>query len=60
MMQVMQNLVANAIKFHGPERPMIQVTATPGSKEWTFSVKDNGIGLNWSTQKDIPDVPTAA
>ena len=46
MMQVMQNLVANAIKFHGPERPIIQVTATPGTKDWTFSVKDNGIGLN--------------
>lgn len=46
MMQVMQNLVANAIKFHGQERPMVHVTATQGPIGWTFSIKDNGIGLD--------------
>jgi signal transduction histidine kinase len=44
--QVMQNLISNAIKFHGPERPMVHISAREGTKEWTFSVKDNGIGLN--------------
>lgn len=46
MIQVMQNLIANALKFHGPERPVIKVSSTQGGKEWTFAVKDNGIGLN--------------
>jgi light-regulated signal transduction histidine kinase (bacteriophytochrome) len=46
MMQVMQNLVANAIKFHGHDRPMVHVTATQGARDWTISVKDNGIGLD--------------
>ena len=46
MLQLMQNLVANAIKFHGQERPMVRITAEPGEECWTFSVKDNGIGLN--------------
>jgi chemotaxis family two-component system sensor kinase Cph1 len=46
MMQVMQNLVGNAIKFHGPERPMVHITAERGQNDWTFSIKDNGIGLN--------------
>ncbi|HEY3419169.1 MAG TPA: ATP-binding protein [Methanomassiliicoccales archaeon] len=46
MRQVMQNLVANAIKFRGPDRPMVHITANQGEREWTFSVKDNGIGLN--------------
>ncbi len=46
MVQLMQNLVGNAIKFRGPERPMVQITAKPGQRDWTFSVKDNGIGLN--------------
>ena len=46
MVQLMQNLVGNAIKFHGPERPLVQITAKPGQRDWTFSVKDNGIGLN--------------
>jgi signal transduction histidine kinase len=46
MQQLMQNLVANAIKFHGRDRPMVRITAEPGKENWTFSVKDNGIGLN--------------
>jgi PAS domain S-box-containing protein len=46
MSQLMQNLIGNAIKFHGSERPMVQIVAKSGVREWTFSVKDNGIGLN--------------
>ncbi|HEY3419068.1 MAG TPA: ATP-binding protein [Methanomassiliicoccales archaeon] len=46
MVQVMQNLIGNAIKFRGPESPRIQISATPGQGEWVFSVKDNGIGLS--------------
>ena len=43
--QVMQNLIGNALKFHGPERPRVLISVSPGTKEWIFSVKDNGIGL---------------
>jgi len=46
MMQVMQNLIGNSIKFHGPERLLIRISSSQGAKEWTFAVKDNGIGLN--------------
>jgi PAS domain S-box-containing protein len=46
MEQLMLNLVANAIKFHGPERPKIHISASQGAREWTFAIKDNGIGLN--------------
>ncbi len=46
MLQLMQNLVGNAIKFRGSERPIVQVTAKQSGRDWTFSVKDNGIGLN--------------
>ena len=42
MQQVMQNLISNSIKFHGPERPMVHISAKEGAKEWTFSIKDNG------------------
>jgi signal transduction histidine kinase len=45
IIQVMQNLIANALKFHGPERPLIRISSSPGEREWTFSVKDNGIGI---------------
>jgi PAS domain S-box-containing protein len=43
--QVLQNLIANAIKFHARANPAIHigVESTPGM--WTFSVADNGIGI---------------
>jgi PAS domain S-box-containing protein len=46
MSQVMQNLVSNALKFRGPDRPKIVISATKGNGEWTFAVRDNGIGLD--------------
>ena len=43
--QVFQNLVGNAIKFRGQERPMISVRAEKVDLHWLFSVSDNGIGI---------------
>ena len=43
--RVLQNLVANAVKFRS-ERPLeIEVSAQRGSREWVVSVRDNGIGI---------------
>ena len=53
MVQVMQNLIGNAIKFRGPESLRIRISATPGSGEWIFSVKDNGIGLKMENAERI-------
>ena len=45
--QVFQNLVGNAIKYHGAEVPQVHVSATKnGGAEWTFSVRDNGLGID--------------
>ena len=44
--QLFQNLVANAIKYHGPEVPRIHVFSITKDKELTFSVQDNGIGIS--------------
>src|SRR5262249_24021091 len=44
--QLLQNLIANAIKFHGPESPRVHVSACERPDEWVFSVKDNGIGID--------------
>jgi light-regulated signal transduction histidine kinase (bacteriophytochrome) len=46
MNQVLQNLISNAIKFRREEPPQVHISATKGSKEWIFSVKDNGIGID--------------
>lgn len=45
LVQLFQNLIANAIKFHDKERPRIHVSAEKKEDEWIFSVKDNGIGI---------------
>lgn len=43
--QLFQNLIGNAIKFRGPESPVIHVTAEQSGREWCFAVTDNGIGI---------------
>ena len=45
LVQLLQNLVGNAIKFHGPDRPTVRVEAERLGPEWTVSVRDNGIGI---------------
>ncbi len=44
--RVFQNLLANALKFRGPEAPQVRVRALPGDGEWIFEVQDNGIGID--------------
>jgi PAS domain S-box-containing protein len=46
MIQLFQNLIGNAIKFRSHELPRIQVSACDLGREWRFSVKDNGIGID--------------
>jgi light-regulated signal transduction histidine kinase (bacteriophytochrome) len=41
----LQNLIANAIKFHGDAPPVVSVSCDGQNGEWHFSVKDNGIGI---------------
>ena len=46
LLQLFQNLIANAIKFHGEQPPGIYVSAMKSDVEWIFSVRDNGIGID--------------
>jgi len=43
--QVFQNLIDNAIKFRGSERPEVRIGARRDGGAWIFSVRDNGIGI---------------
>jgi light-regulated signal transduction histidine kinase (bacteriophytochrome) len=43
--QLLQNLIANAIKFHGAESPRVHIAACERAAEWVFTVRDNGIGI---------------
>jgi PAS domain S-box-containing protein len=44
--QLLQNLVANGIKFAGEAPPRVHISARRGEGEWIFSVRDNGIGID--------------
>ena len=44
--QLVQNLISNAVKFHGDDPPRIAVGAErDGDGTWILNVDDNGIGL---------------
>jgi len=44
--RLFQNLLSNAIKFRKEDQlPVICVSAAEGDKEWTFYIRDNGIGI---------------
>ncbi len=47
LVQLLQNLIGNAIKYRRPEQeqPTIHVDAQRRPGAWLFSVKDNGIGI---------------
>jgi len=45
--QVLQNLIANAIKFHPVDRPpRVHISARRQDREWVLAVRDNGIGID--------------
>ena len=52
--QLFQNLIANGIKFHRPHQtPRVHIAAMRERGPWTFSVNDNGIGIEPQYQERI-------
>lgn len=46
VVQLFQNLIGNAVKYHGLDTPQIHIESAKNDKrEWTFAVRDNGIGI---------------
>jgi light-regulated signal transduction histidine kinase (bacteriophytochrome) len=49
LVQLMQNLIANGVKFRGENPPRVHVGATRSADDpnvWEFSCSDNGIGID--------------
>ncbi len=55
-MQLVQNLIGNALKFRGDRPPMVDITAERGQGEWLLHVRDNGIGIAPEHHQRIFDV----
>ena len=45
LVQLYQNLIGNALKFHGEAAPRIELRAEKVKDHWELAVQDNGIGL---------------
>jgi len=46
LVQLFQNLIANALKYRGEAPPFISVRAIEEDNWWILSVEDNGIGID--------------
>ncbi len=44
--QLLQNLIDNALKFHGTAPPRIEIGAERRDALWEFCLRDNGIGID--------------
>lgn len=51
MLQLMQNLIDNALKFQGERDPVITSSARRSGDDWELQVADNGIGID-ETHRD--------
>ncbi len=51
--RLLQNLVANAVKFHGDDPPRVTVSAREGAEHWVVTVADNGTGVAAADQGRI-------
>ncbi len=46
LLQLLQNLVSNGVKFKGERDPIVEIDALPLKDGYVISVKDNGIGIS--------------
>lgn len=46
IIRLFQNLISNALKFHGPDAPRIRISADTADGTWVFCVEDNGVGID--------------
>jgi signal transduction histidine kinase len=53
LVQVLQNLLSNSIKYRSEAPPSIQIREAGTSNEWIFCVADNGVGFEQSQAETV-------
>jgi len=57
MLQVFQNIIANAIKFRKKDvAPLIKITCKKRTGDYLFSIADNGIGIPEDQQEQVFEI----
>jgi len=56
LVQLIQNLISNGLTYRGDHPPHIHVAAERDGKEWIFSVRDNGIGIDTKHHEQIFEI----
>jgi len=56
LVRLFQNLIGNAIKFRQEEAPQVYISAQRRNNMVTFSVKDNGIGIDRQHSQSIFEI----
>lgn len=54
--RVFENLIGNAIKYRGDEKPEVRIQATPTPDAWQIEISDNGIGIEQKHQTKVFDI----
>ncbi len=56
LVQLMQNLIGNAVKYHGDRPPHISISARNTAEGCAVSVRDNGIGIPPEAREKVFEV----
>jgi len=56
LVRLFQNLIGNALKFRQDEAPQVHITAQRRNNIVTFSIKDNGIGIDPQHSQSIFEI----
>jgi PAS domain S-box-containing protein len=56
LVQLMQNLIGNSIKYHGDQPPRVHVSAEWKDDAWTIAVRDEGIGIDAKNHDKIFEI----
>lgn len=56
LVQLMQNLIGNAVKYHGERPPHISISARNTAEGCAVSVRDNGIGIPPEAREKVFEV----